>query len=197
MAQRTGSMKAASRLETERLTLRKPEAADAAGIFERYASDDRVGRYLAWPIHRSLDDTHLFLNFAEAEWAQWPAGPFLVFHGDELVGSTGLAFETSTRASTGYVFAVDAWGRGYATECVRAMKGLAASLGVRRLYAGVHPEHRPSARVLEKAGFRDDGIARGCCEFPNQAPGVLQDVRLYAVDLGDSTNQVRSDSLRG
>lgn len=190
-------MKAAGRLETERLTLRKPEAADAAGIFERYASDDRVGRYLAWPIHRSLDDTYLFLNFAEAEWAQWPAGPFLVFHGNELVGSTGLAFETSTRASTGYVFAVDAWGRGYATECMRAMKGLAASLGVRRLYAGVHPEHRPSARVLEKAGFRDDGIARGCCEFPNQAPGVLQDVRLYAVDLGDSTHRARSDSLRG
>ena len=176
-------MKAATRIDTERLSLRKPEADDAQAIFERYAGDDRVGRFLAWPIHRSLDDTRLFLNFSAAQWAEWPAGPYLVFVGEELIGSTGLTFETSTRASTGYVFAVDAWGRGYATECVLAMKVLAADLGVKRLYAGVHPDHRPSAHVLEKAGFRDDGIARACCEFPNQEPGVLQDVRLYAVDF--------------
>ena len=176
-------MKAATRLETERLILRKPGADDAKAIFERYAGDDRVGRFLAWPIHRSLDDTRLFLNFAEAQWAEWPAGPYLVFRDDELVGSTGLAFETSTRASTGYVFAVDAWGKGYATECVLAMKALAAELGVKRLYAGVHPDHRPSAHVLEKAGFRDDGIAEACCEFPNETAGVLQDVRLYAIDF--------------
>lgn len=175
-------MKAATRIETERLVLKKPEAEDADAIFERYAGDDRVGRFLAWPIHRSPEDTRLFLHFSAAQWAEWPAGPYLVFRDDELVGSTGLAFETSTRASTGYVFAVDAWGKGYATECVLAMKALAARLGVKRLYAGVHPDHRPSAHVLEKAGFRDDGIAKDCCEFPNETPGVLQDVRLYAVD---------------
>jgi RimJ/RimL family protein N-acetyltransferase len=50
-----------------------------------------------------------------------------------------LAFETATRASTGYVFAVDAWGMGYATECVVAMKELAVRLSVRRLYAGCPP----------------------------------------------------------
>ncbi len=176
-------MKAATRIATERLHLQKPEPADAAAIFERYAGDERVGRFLAWPIHRSLDDTRLFLNFSEAQWAEWPAGPYLVYRNDELVGGTGLAFETTTRASTGYVFAVDAWGKGYATECVLAMKTLAARLGVKRLYAGVHPDHVPSAHVLDKAGFRDDGIAESCCEFPNQQPGVLQDVRLYAVDL--------------
>jgi RimJ/RimL family protein N-acetyltransferase len=176
-------VKAATRIETERLDLRKPEPEDAADIFERYAGDERVGHFLAWPLHQSLDDTRLFLNFSEAQWAEWPAGPYLVFRDGELIGSTGLAFESSSRASTGYVFAVDAWGKGYATECVLAMSALAAELGVKRLYAGVHPDHRPSARVLEKAGFRDDGIAEACCEFPNQAPGVLQDVRLYAVDL--------------
>ncbi len=176
-------MKANPQISTERLTLRKPESADAEAIYERYAGDERVGRFLAWPIHRSLEDTRLFLNFAEAQWTEWPAGPYLVFRDEELIGSTGLAFETSTRASTGYVLAVDSWGKGYATECVLAMKDLAAELGVKRLYAGVHPDHRPSAHVLEKAGFRDDGIAEACCEFPNETPGLLQDVRLYAIDL--------------
>lgn len=176
-------MKAPFEFRSERLTLRKPAAGDAEAIFERYAGDERVGRFLAWPIHNTIDDTRLFLNFSEAQWAEWPAGPYLVFRDNDLIGSTGLAFETGTRASTGYVFAVDAWGAGYATECVLAMKALAVELGVKRLYAGVHPDHEPSAQVLRKAGFRDDGIAESCCEFPNQAPGVLQDVRLFAVDL--------------
>ncbi len=176
-------MKAPTEIHTDRLTLRKPEAGDAEAIFERYAGDERVGTYLAWPIHKTLDDTRLFLNFAEAEWAEWPAGPFLVFRDDELIGSTGLAFESTSRASTGYVFAVEAWGQGYATESVLAMKDLAVELGVKRLYAGVHPEHRPSAHVLEKAGFEDNGIATACAEFPNLEPGVLSDVRLYAVNL--------------
>ena len=176
-------MKAPTEIHTERLTLRKPVAGDAEAIFERYAGDERVGTWLAWPIHKTLDDTRLFLNFSEAEWAEWPAGPFLIFLNDELIGSTGLAFETSTRASTGYVLAVDAWGQGYATECVIAMKRLARDLGVKRLYAGVHPEHRASANVLEKAAFLDNGIATACAEFPNLEPGVLADIRLYAIDL--------------
>ncbi len=176
-------MKAPTELATERLVLRKPEASDAEAIFERYAGDARVGRYLAWPIHASIDETRLFLNFSDAEWAEWPAGPYLVFRDGELIGSTGLAFETSSRASTGYVFAVDAWDKGYATECVLAMKDLASECGVKRLYAGVHPEHRPSAHVLEKAGFRDDGIAKACAEFPNLERGVLKDVRLYSIKL--------------
>ena len=176
-------MKAPAEILTERLRLRPPEPDDAEAIFERYAGDPSVGRYLAWPIHETLADTRLFLNFSAAQWAEWPAGPYLVFENERLIGSTGLAFETATRASTGYVFAVDAWGRGYATECTLAMKSLAGALSIKRLYAGVHPEHEPSARVLEKAGFRDDGIAKACCEFPNMAPGVLADVRLYAIDL--------------
>jgi len=176
-------VKAPERLDTERLSLRRPIAADAEAIFERYAGDERVGEFLAWPIHRTVDDTRQFLAFADAEWQLWPAGPFLIYRDDVLIGSTGLAFESKSRASTGYVLAPDAWGSGYATEAVLGIKALAPELGVRRLYAGVHPGHRASARVLEKAGFRDDGIATACAEFPNQAPGTLQDVRLYAVDF--------------
>ena len=176
-------MKAPERIDTERLTLRRPSAADAEAVFERYAGDQRVGEFLAWPIHRSPDDTRRFLAFADAEWLMWPAGPFLIYRNGELIGSTGLAFESGGLASTGYVLARDAWGYGYATEAVLSMKALAVELGLRRLYAGVHPDHRPSARVLEKAGFRDDGIAKACAEFPNQIPGELQDVRLYAVDF--------------
>jgi [ribosomal protein S5]-alanine N-acetyltransferase len=174
------------RLVTDRLVIRRPEQRDAAAIFSRYAGDSVVTRYLSFATHRSLDDTHAFLAFSDAEWSQWPAGPFLIESRSDgtLLGGTGLSFETPTRAMTGYVLACDAWGRGYATEACRAMAALSAELGVRRLYAVCHVHHRPSAHVLEKCGFEREGILRSHSVFPNFDPDDPQDVLLYARVLG-------------
>jgi RimJ/RimL family protein N-acetyltransferase len=173
---------APTRIETTRLVLRPPEPADVQEIFDRYASDPDVTRYLGWPRHRSLADTQAFIGFSAAEWERWPAGPYLIRSRDDdrLLGGTGLGFERETIASTGYVLATDAWGRGYATEALAAMVELAGAIGVTRLYALCHPDHRASQRVLEKCGFvRDAGWSRPS-EFPNLAPGVMQDVVCYA-----------------
>jgi ribosomal-protein-alanine N-acetyltransferase len=175
-------VKAPEILRTTRLLLRRPDAADVTSIYDRYASDPEVCRYLAWPMHRSVDDTLGFLEFSDTEWRHWPAGPFLIFSrsGDKLLGSTGLAFENSSRASTGYVFARDSWGCGLATEVVLAMKSLAASLGVKGLYAHVFPDHVPSRRVLEKAGFLYDGTLAEEFLFPNLDPKKMFNVVSYS-----------------
>jgi RimJ/RimL family protein N-acetyltransferase len=169
-------------IETARLRLRRPRAADAVPVFERYASDPEVTRYLGWPTHRSLADTDGFLAFCDSEWERWPAGPYLVESrtGGLLLGSTGLGFETPEQAVTGYVFARDAWGKGYATEVLSAMRELARGLRVQRLYALCHPDHRASHHVLEKCGFLREGRLRAHAEFPNLAPGVQSDVLCYA-----------------
>ncbi|HSL24150.1 MAG TPA: GNAT family N-acetyltransferase [Vicinamibacterales bacterium] len=169
-------------LETDRLVLIRPSGADADAIFSRYAADPEVTRYVGWPLHRTLDDTRAFLQYSDREWAQWPAGPYLVLAKDtrQLLGGTGYAFETSYRAMTGYVLARDAWGRGYATEALAAIVARAPALGLRRLFAYCHVDHRPSWRVLEKGGFVREGILRRAFEFPNLAPGEPQDVLLYA-----------------
>lgn len=173
-------------LETDRLVLRVPRADDARRVFERYASDPRVTRYLGWPTHRSLSDTQTFLAFCAAEWQRWPAGPFIIESkaSGALLGSTGLGFETAQQAATGYVLAHDAWGFGYATEALAAMRDLAAKLAVSRLYALCHPDHRVSTRVLEKCGFALEGTLAGYAEFPNLAPRVKADVLCYATHPG-------------
>ena len=170
-------------IETERLLLRRPRAADAPAIFARYASDPEVTRYLSWPTHRSLDDTHAFIAFSDELWGRWPMGPLQVFARDgvTLLGGAGLIHETPYRASTGYVFAQDAWGRGYATEALGATVAWARTTSLRRIQAGVHSEHRPSRRVLEKAGFDCEGLMRAFSEFPNLRPGEPCDVFSYAL----------------
>jgi ribosomal-protein-alanine N-acetyltransferase len=176
---------APDRIETPRLELRRPLEGDADAIFSRFSSDPDVTRLVGWPMHRSLDDARRFLAYSDAQWRQWPAGPYLILSRSDgsVLGSTGLAFETPFRAQTGYVLAKDVWGRGLATEALDAMVGLARATGVRRLYALCHHSHSGSARVLEKCDFAREGVLRAYAEFPNLAPVEPQDVLCYAILL--------------
>jgi ribosomal-protein-alanine N-acetyltransferase len=172
-------------IETERLRLRRPRADDVPAIFSRYASDPEVTRYLAWSTHRTLDDSAAFVAFSDAQWAAWPAGPYLVFGRDgvTLFGGAGLVFQHADTAVTGYVLARDVWGRGYATEALEATIAGARRVGVRRLEAGVHVEHEASWRVLEKAGFVREGLRARSSDFPNLPAGASRDAFHYTLSL--------------
>lgn len=170
-------------VETQRLILRKPCMADADAIFARYASDAEVTKYVAWMRHQSLDDTKAFLRFSESEWSRWPAGPYLIESRSvgQLLGSTGFGFESRSAAMTGYVFARDSWGQGYATEALTAIIAIARSLKVLRLYAFCHPENKASIRVLEKCAFVWEERLDRFLEFPNLVPGSREDCLRYGL----------------
>jgi [ribosomal protein S5]-alanine N-acetyltransferase len=57
MSQRLEQRQAPERLFTERLTLRRPRTTDAAAILQSYAGNPDVTRLLAWPRHRSTEDS--------------------------------------------------------------------------------------------------------------------------------------------
>lgn len=166
---------------TDRLTLRRPESTDAAAIFDTYASDPEVTRFLSWSQHESVADAEKFIKFSDAAWEAWEAGPLLIEEKESgrLVGSTGVEFETAYRASTGYVIAKDDWGSGYATEALEGVLHLLEGSKVWRVEALCHEDHPVSARILEKAGFELEGVLRRHTIFPNLAPEP-QDVKLFA-----------------
>lgn len=172
---------APERIITERLLLRRPVVADARAIFERYAGDPEVTRWMGWPRHRDVADSAAFVDFSDQQWSESGVGPYLIESrdGGRLLGSTGIGFEESDVASTGYILARDAWGVGYASEALRAMVDLAETLAMKRFYALCHPDHRASAHVLEKGGFVLEGRLPQHYEFPNLQPGVRQDALSY------------------
>jgi RimJ/RimL family protein N-acetyltransferase len=175
-------MNAPEKLETARLLLRRPRRRDADAVFSRYASDPEVTRFLGWPRHDSVKSTRAFVDFSDSEWERWPAGPYLIESKEDerLLGGTGLSFETPFRAATGYVLSRDSWGRGYATEALRAIVAIAPELGVRRLYALCHPDHPASQRVLDKCGFLREGVLRSYSVFPNLVPDEPRDTLCYS-----------------
>jgi len=50
------------RLETDRLILRRFTIADAEGMFNNWASDDDVTKYLTWPTHQNVEMTRGYIN---------------------------------------------------------------------------------------------------------------------------------------
>lgn len=174
-------MRAPEELTTRRLTLRRPQPADAPSIHRHYAGDAEVTRYLAWTRHRSVADTVEFVRWSNAVWSASTAGPYMIVDGSgEIVGSTGLDVETRWRATTGFVLARDAWGRGYGTEVALAMADLGARIGLARVYALCHPDNAASARVLAKAGFVREGLLRSHVVFPNLDPERPGDAECWA-----------------
>lgn len=172
-------------VETRRLLLRPPEPADAEAIFQRYSSDAEVTLYLSWPRHRGVDEARTFVEFSEAAWQRWPAGPYLIFTPDGVLrGGTGFNFEARDRAEVGYVLAKDSWGRGYATEALRAMVEVAAKIDVRCLHALCHTEHEASWRVLEKCSFkRAEDLIRNA-KLPNLGDEVPVEMFYYSKNFG-------------
>lgn len=73
----------------------------------------------------------------------------------EILGSCGFALlENSNEVDLGYLLRRDAWGKGFATEAVRACMHYGfRNLGFREIIAMTGLENMASRRVLEKAGF--------------------------------------------
>src|SRR5260370_34793142 len=109
-------------LLTPRISLRPPRDMDAQAIFECFASDPDVTRFVHWPRHSSIDDTRAFLAFSSAEWVKWPAGPLLIESREDgrMLGAAGLTFECSDVAATGYGLRQRESGGGFASEALRS-----------------------------------------------------------------------------
>src|SRR5690606_26866218 len=120
------------------------------------------------------------------EMEQGTAWPLFVFDpADEaLLGAITLSNIRRGVAETGtlgYWIGRPSAGRGVGTAAVRAMLAHAfGSLGLHRVEAACVPTNHASHRVLEKAGFRQEGVARAYLKINGRWAdhllfGVLQD----------------------
>lgn len=169
------------RFETERLLLRWPTTADAAEMFDRYAQDSEVCRYMSWTTHRSVDETVAFVEWSIEQRQIGSSFTWLVYPrlGGSLLGSIGFRVHKH-EVQFGYCLARDTWGHGYATEASWAIVELALSNpAVWRVQAYCDVEHRVSARVLEKAGLTLEGTLRCQVVLPNLGD-LPRDVLFYA-----------------
>ena len=147
-------------LETERLFLRAPRLEDAKHV-AALANDKRIAentRRLPHPYTRSdAEDFISSLNAGEIAF-------LITRHDDVIVGACGIAAQDDAVPEIGYWLGVKHWGRGYATEAVRALIDYAfTELDHDALQAGARVTNPASRRILEKCGFQWTGV--GLCRI--------------------------------
>ncbi len=151
-------------LETQRLHLRRFCPEDAQPMFENWACDPEVTRFLRWQPHKSPAETAKMV-------AEWTAG----YHNSEcyhwaiqrkedgvLLGAIGIFPNCEADEPEGwapaYCIGRGFWGQGYTSEALQAvMDYFMENTGIYTLYCSHAKENPASGRVMEHCGFRRYG----------------------------------------
>jgi RimJ/RimL family protein N-acetyltransferase len=149
-------------LPLERCTLRPWRRGDEASLV-RHANNRKVWLNMRdrFPHPYTAKDADEWIAHAGA---QTPVLSFAIVVDEAAVGGTGLELGTDVdrrSAEVGYWLGEPFWGRGIATEVLRAITEYAfRTLDICRVHAGVFEWNPASARVLEKAGYTLEGRSR-------------------------------------
>jgi ribosomal-protein-alanine N-acetyltransferase len=152
-------------LETERFRLRRITHDDTDALIALYNHPDVVKYLIIEPPcdnrQRAIDMIN-WMNgwFDQRSGLRWA----ITFHGQNiLIGTCGFHFWSPEhrRCDIGYDLNAAYWGRGYTTEIARAVVGWCfENLNLHRVQADCTEGNIGSERVLEKVGFKLEGVWR-------------------------------------
>jgi RimJ/RimL family protein N-acetyltransferase len=129
----------------------------------RSAADALLARRAPTDVAVASDHpTEFSAGIAEAVGGGSPLGPFFVHRAQDevVVGEIGGGFVSGNTVEIGYAVVASCWGRGYATDAVRALVDRARDVpAIERIVANTPLDRPASGRVLEKAGFAFMGEA--------------------------------------
>ncbi len=144
-----------------RLPLRPFCIEDAQAMYDHWASDPNVTRFLTWPPHESVDVTRQVLS----EWIESRAPEWCIVPNEEAspMGSIAVVGQDGGTAEIGYCLCARAWGKGYAPEALTALISYLFAHGISRITAKHDLENPNSGKVMRKAGMtllevRHDGV---------------------------------------
>ncbi len=152
-------------LQTSRMTLRPMTMADAEPL-HALMSDAEVMAF--WDVSE-IEDIELTTAILSSQIEQMKARKSAYWAMERaadaaFLGSCDLSEidRWHHRAEVGFIVARRHWGDGYAQEAMAAVIDHAAqALKLRRLTARTHLGNVRSVRLLEKLGFRHEGLLRG------------------------------------
>jgi len=156
---------------------------DQPAYIEHFSDKDTTDRLMKIPFPYTEKDAESWVRFRlDAARTQPHETSFALRRADGfLIGGAGVVLNggsASHRAEIGYWVARDYRNHGLATAAVRALSGYAfETLGLRRLEATAFPHNIASHRVLEKAGYRREGVLTGY----HLKHGILLDACMYAL----------------
>lgn len=154
------------RLETKRLVLRRFVIEDYSAMYNNWASDDEVTKFLTWPTHSNPDVSKYVLedwikSYSDEKFYQWAI--VLKENGDEPIGSISAVHidEDISMAHIGYCIGKAWWHQGITSEAMKAiMDFFFDEVGVNRVEAKHDPDNPNSGKVMKKCGMKYEGTMK-------------------------------------
>lgn len=167
------------KLETERLILRQFKIEDYVEMYNNWACEDVVTKFLTWQTHTNQDVTKSVLadwipKYENKDFYNWAIE---LKEENRLIGNISVVSlrEETLSAILGYCIGSKWWGKEIMPEAGKAvLKYLFEEVGFNRIAANHDKNNPKSGRVIQKIGMTYEGTLRSA-GFCNQ--GIIDDVR--------------------
>jgi len=163
----------------------RPFAATDATVVQRLAGVPEVAlttQNIPYPYEDGMAEA--WISTLQGKWEVRESLTLAITAGvDMLVGAVGLELNLPhSRGELGYWIAHDHWNQGYATEAAAALIEFGFDeLKLNRIQARYFVRNPASARVMEKAGMKYEGLLRQHA----LVRGEFEDVAMYAILSSD------------
>jgi len=150
-------------IKTKRLLIRSWRFGDEKELAE-VANNKKIARNLIdeFKYPYKLKDAKAWIKLTQHK--NRPQRTFAITLNEKVIGGIGFSLEEKDKkhtAVTGYWLGEDYWGKGYASEALKAVTKYAfKNCDIERMEAKVYTWNKPSAHVLEKCGYKFEGTLR-------------------------------------
>jgi ribosomal-protein-alanine N-acetyltransferase len=145
-------------LATKRLRLRARRPDDAEAMFPTFSDPELMTWWTRAPF-TSVEELRIDLERTNEGWRRWA---ITLAGADRAIGFVAAGEKRQGGVTEiGYILARAYWGTGLAREAVAAAITQLFAEGQRRVFADTDPENAASNALLERLGFRREGLLRG------------------------------------
>lgn len=171
------------KIETERLILRRFKLEDAKDMYNNWASDPEVTKYLTWPSHNSIDVSESVIemwiedykNIESYRWAIELKEFGIVIGSISLIGINN----NNENCVTGYCIGKKFWNKGIMTEAFSAIIEFAFNeIGFQRIGECHYVNNTASGCVMKKCNLKYEGTLR---KINRDSGGNLVDCKYYSI----------------
>lgn len=172
-------------LKSKRLILRKLSLKDADDFVKNRKSKEIFKWTLTKaPFPYKKEDARSFIRGAQKRWREGIGYSFAIEYKGEVVGSIGLIIldKQNKQGKIGYWLGKSYWGKGIMTEALELVIHYAFDkLKLHRINAQCFEENVGSLKVLQKAGFKKEGVRREA----SYRYGKWQNIVLFGLTAND------------
>ena len=132
-------------------------------MFDNWASDDEVSKYLTWPTHTDLTISQWVVNDWVLSYDKEDSYHWAIEFEGQAIGSISVVGKDDDvkKAHIGYCIGRNWWRKGIMSEALKAvMDYLFDEVGMNRIEACYDPNNPNSGRVMAKCGMKYEGTHR-------------------------------------